>query len=68
MLSNQPERLLMLVQYKYIVNGGYRYDPVLSAIYDEDNNVNNILEVQEYVPENLESLTGFDPPPSPPEG
>ena len=58
---------MVLVQYKYIVNGGWRYDPALSAIYDEDNNVNNILEVQEYVPENLESLTGFDPPPSPPE-
>lgn len=55
------------MQYKYIVNGAYRYDPALPAIYDEDNNVNNILEVQEYVPENLESLTGFDPPPSPPE-
>lgn len=54
-------------QYKYIVDGGWRYDPALQAIYDEDNNVNNILEVQEYVPENLESLTGFDPPPSPPE-
>lgn len=55
------------VQYKYIVDGSLRYDPSLGAIWDEDDNVNNILEVQEFVPENLDSLTGFDPPPSPPE-
>ncbi len=36
-------------------------------MYDEDGNVNNVLEVQEYVPENLASLSSFDPPPSPPE-
>ena len=36
-------------------------------MYDEMNNVNNVLEVQEYVPENLDSLSGFEPPPSPPE-
>ena len=29
--------------------------------------MNNVLEVQEYVPENLASLSSFDPPPSPPE-
>lgn len=34
-------------------------------MYDELGNVNNVLEVQEYIPENLESLSGFDPPPSP---
>lgn len=34
-------------------------------MYDDQNNVNNVLEVQEYVPENLESLTSFEPPPSP---
>ena len=55
------------MQYKYIVDGEWRYDPSQSAMYDEDNNVNNVLEVQEYVPENLDSLTDFDPPPSPPE-
>jgi 5'-AMP-activated protein kinase regulatory beta subunit len=28
-------------------------------MYDELGNVNNVLEVQEYIPENLESLAGF---------
>jgi len=36
------------------------------AMYDELGNVNNVLEVQEYIPENLESLTGFQAPASPP--
>lgn len=35
-------------------------------MYDEMGNVNNVLEVQEYVPEKLDSLSGFLPPPSPP--
>ena len=56
-----------LVQYKFIVDGGWRYDPSLQTAYDNDNNVNNVLEVREYVPENLESLRTFEPPPSPPE-
>ena len=34
-------------------------------MYDELGNMNNVLEVQEYIPENLESLSSFDPPPSP---
>ncbi len=34
-------------------------------MYDEMNNVNNVIEVQEYVPENLDNVQGFDPPPSP---
>lgn len=55
------------VQYKFIVDGEWRYDPSQPAMYDDDSNVNNVLEVQEYVPENLDSLTDFDPPPSPPE-
>ena len=54
-----------MLQYKFIVDGEWRYDPSLQAAYDNDNNVNNVLEVREYVPENLESLAGFDPPPSP---
>ena len=54
-------------QYKFIVDGDWKYAPDQPAMYDEDNNVNNVLEVQEYVPENLASLSSFDPPPSPPE-
>ena len=53
-------------QYKFVVDGEWRYAPDQAAMYDEGNNVNNVLEVQEYVPENLDSLSGFDPPPSPP--
>ena len=57
----------MRSQYKFIVDGDWKYAPDQPAMYDEDNNVNNVLEVQEYVPENLASLSSFDLPPSPPE-
>eukprot|EP00877_Chromochloris_zofingiensis_P004634 jgi/Chrzof1/14171/Cz08g28030.t1 len=53
-------------QYKFIVDGDWKYDPNQPAMYDEMNNVNNAIEVQEYVPENLDNVQGFDPPPSPP--
>lgn len=52
-------------QYKYIVDGNWTYDPGMPAMYDEMGNINNVIEVQEYVPENLDSLSGFEPPPSP---
>lgn len=52
-------------QYKFIVDNEWQYDPSQPAIYDDSNNVNNVIEVQEFVPENLDSLTGFDQPPSP---
>lgn len=57
----------MCMQYKFIVDGVWKYAPDQPAIYDERNIVNNVLEVQEYVPENLGSLSGFEPPPSPPD-
>jgi 5'-AMP-activated protein kinase regulatory beta subunit len=53
-------------QYKFIVDGDWKYDPNQPAMFDEIGNVNNVIEVQEYVPENLENVSGFDPPPSPP--
>ena len=53
------------MQYKFIVDGEWRYAAEQTAMYDELGNVNNVLEVQEYIPENLESLSSFDPPPSP---
>ena len=53
------------LQYKFIVDCEWKYAPDQTAMYDEQGNVNNVLEVQEYVPENLESLSSFDPPPSP---
>jgi 5'-AMP-activated protein kinase, regulatory beta subunit len=53
------------LQYKYIVDGNWTYDPNLPAMYDDLGNINNLIEVHEYVPENLDSLSGFEPPPSP---
>lgn len=44
-------------QYKYIVDGQWRYAPNLPAMYDDIGNINNVLEVQEFIPENLENLT-----------
>mmetsp|Transcript_35251 Transcript_35251/g.78447 ORF Transcript_35251/g.78447 Transcript_35251/m.78447 type:complete len:269 (-) Transcript_35251:625-1431(-) len=53
-------------QYKFIVDGEWKYDPNQPAMFDEMGNVNNVIEVHEYVPENLDGLSGFEPPPSPP--
>lgn len=53
------------LQYKFIVDGDWKHDPNQRAMHDENGNVNNVIEVQEYVPENLENISGFDPPPSP---
>jgi len=52
-------------QYKFIVDGEWKYDPNQAAMHDEAGNVNNVIEVREFVPENLGGLAGFDPPPSP---
>ncbi|MEW5309318.1 MAG: hypothetical protein WDW38_001213 [Sanguina aurantia] len=53
-------------QYKFIVDGEWKYDPNQPAMFDEMGNVNNVFEVHGYVPENLDSISGFEPPPSPP--
>lgn len=55
-----------VLQYKFIVDGEWKYDPNQPAMFDEMRNVNNVIEVHEYVPEVLEGVSGFDPPPSPP--
>jgi len=34
-------------------------------MHDDAGNVNNVIEVREFVPENLGGLEGFDPPSSP---
>jgi 5'-AMP-activated protein kinase regulatory beta subunit len=54
-------------QYKFIVDGQWKYAPDQPAMYDEMGNVNNVLEVQEYVPEILDSLDAFTAPPLPPQ-
>ena len=55
-----------VVQYKFIVDREWKYAADQPAMYDDMGNVNNVLEVQEYVAENLENLSGFEPPASPP--
>ncbi len=57
----------VLLQYKFIVDGEWKYAPDMPAMHDERNIINNVVEVQEYVPDHLDSLVGFEPPPSPPE-
>ncbi|CAK9197782.1 unnamed protein product [Sphagnum troendelagicum] len=52
-------------QFKFCVDGQWTYSPDLPAVSDDTNNVNNILDVQDYVPENLDSVAGFEPPRSP---
>ena len=56
----------MFMQIRYLVDGVWRYVDDLTALHDDDGHVVNILEVCEYVPENLESLVGFEAPASPP--
>eukprot|EP01025_Chloroclados_australasicus_P024983 TRINITY_DN25011_c0_g1_i2.p1 TRINITY_DN25011_c0_g1~~TRINITY_DN25011_c0_g1_i2.p1 ORF type:complete len:270 (-),score=38.80 TRINITY_DN25011_c0_g1_i2:321-1130(-) len=52
-------------QYKFKVDEQWRHDPNRPAVYDDDGNINNVLEVQEYAPENITNIAGFEPPPSP---
>jgi 5'-AMP-activated protein kinase regulatory beta subunit len=54
-------------QYKFIVDNEWKYAPDQPAMHDERGIINNVVEVQEYVPDQLDSLVGFEPPPSPPE-
>ena len=56
-----------VAQYKFIVDGEWKYAPDQAAMHDERGIINNVVEVQEYVPDHLDSLVGFEPPPSPPE-
>lgn len=52
-------------QYKFIVDGQWRHDPNLPCIYDDQGNINNVMEVQEYIAEDLSGLATFEAPPSP---
>ncbi|KAJ7549761.1 hypothetical protein O6H91_07G067400 [Diphasiastrum complanatum] len=52
-------------QYKFIVDGQWRYAADLPLTQDEMGNVTNLLDVQDYVPENLDNIVGFEPPRSP---
>ncbi|KAJ4704101.1 SNF1-related protein kinase regulatory subunit beta-2 [Melia azedarach] len=52
-------------QYRFLVDGQWRHAPDLPWAQDDVGNVYNILDLQEYVPEDLESISGFEPPQSP---
>ncbi|POO01458.1 SNF1-related protein kinase regulatory subunit beta [Trema orientale] len=54
-----------IYHYKFIVDGEWRYVPELPFIADETGHVCNLLDVHDYVPENLESVAEFEAPPSP---
>lgn len=61
-----PKAPCYVLQYKFVVDGEWQCASDQPAVSDDRGNVNNVLEVQEYVPENLEGLSGFSAPASPP--
>eukprot|EP00250_Pteridium_aquilinum_P004922 c15099_g1_i1 orf=263-1135(+) len=52
-------------QFRFLVDGDFRYSPDLPFTYDERGVIKNVLDLQENVPENIESISGFEPPRSP---
>ncbi|XP_022755642.1 SNF1-related protein kinase regulatory subunit beta-1-like [Durio zibethinus] len=54
-----------IYHYKFIVDGERRYTPDLPFVADEMGHVCNLLDVHDYVPENLDSVTEFEAPGSP---
>ncbi|KAH9613722.1 hypothetical protein KSS87_000696 [Heliosperma pusillum] len=52
-------------QYRFIVDGMWRYAPDLPCSQDDSGNYYNVLDLQEYVPEDTESISGFEAPLSP---
>ncbi|XP_042445274.1 SNF1-related protein kinase regulatory subunit beta-1-like [Zingiber officinale] len=68
--SGKDHTLLMnlpsgVYQYKFLVDGQYKCIPDLPHITDEMGNATNVLDVHDYVPENVESISEFNSPPSP---
>ncbi|KAE9462092.1 hypothetical protein C3L33_06008, partial [Rhododendron williamsianum] len=54
-----------IYHYKFIVDGDGRYIPDLPFVADEMGHVCNLLDVDDYVPENFESIAELEAPPSP---
>lgn len=52
-------------QYRFIVDGRWRYVPELPSVPNDMGDFNNIVEVNEYVPDDLQSVSEFESPPSP---
>ncbi|CAL1352074.1 unnamed protein product [Linum trigynum] len=47
-------------QYRFIVDGQWRHVPDLPWTQDDAGNAYNILDLQDYVPEDLESISSFE--------
>lgn len=52
-------------QYRFLVDGQWRHSPDLPWDQDDSGNAYNILDLQDYVPEDIDSISGFEPPQSP---
>ncbi|MQM07915.1 hypothetical protein Taro_040757 [Colocasia esculenta] len=52
-------------QYRFVVDGDWRYSPDLPWTHDEMGNAYNILDLQDFVPDDIENVAGFEPPQSP---
>ncbi|KAL6544684.1 SNF1-related protein kinase regulatory subunit beta-2 [Orobanche minor] len=52
-------------QYRFVVDGQLRYSTDHPWEQDESGNTCNILDLQDYVPEDIDSISGFEPPQSP---
>lgn len=52
-------------QYRFIVDGQFKYAPELPWTQDEAGYYYNILDLEDYVPEDTKSISGFEPPKSP---
>ncbi|XP_068668059.1 SNF1-related protein kinase regulatory subunit beta-2-like isoform X2 [Aristolochia californica] len=52
-------------QYRFLVDGEWRNAPDLPWTHDDFGIPYNILDLQDFVPDNLESVAGFEPPQSP---
>ncbi|GAB4859278.1 galactose metabolism- protein [Ancistrocladus abbreviatus] len=54
-----------IYHYRFIVDGESRYMPDLPHVSDDMGHVYNVLDVNDYVPESLDSVAEFEAPPSP---
>ncbi|KAG6411379.1 hypothetical protein SASPL_129460 [Salvia splendens] len=54
-----------IFRYRFIVDGEVRYIPDLPTETDQSGHVCNLLDVNDYVPENLDSVAEFEAPLSP---
>ncbi|KAL6197807.1 hypothetical protein ACLB2K_027601 [Fragaria x ananassa] len=52
-------------QYRFVVDGQWRCAPDLPLSHDDAGNSYNLLDLQDYVPEDIGSISGFEPPQSP---